>query len=178
MLHFGLVFESFAQLNSFTLAAGAKSPRRDRYTLILSISIKISQMTRLDQRYSMRVYLSVCVCGNQQPHCTQLVAQLQRLVPAGCILSSLKPSKWNEMRQNTRNPNLNPPPHTHTHTSGEARGSCWSLLSYFLLWVCPHLCVTETGSDMFTYIRITLITYTVPVFLYMYLKPRKCCFII
>lgn len=146
MLHFGLVFKSFAQLNSFSLAAGAKS----RYTLILSISIKISQMTCLDQRYSMRVYLSVSVCGNQQPHCTQLVAQLQRLVPAGCILSSLKPSKWNEMRQNTHNPNLNPPPHTHTytHTSGEARGYCWSLLSFFFLRVCPHLCVTETGSDV------------------------------
>lgn len=145
MLHFGLVFKSFAQLNSFSLAAGAKS----RYTLILSISIKISQMTCLDQRYSMRVYLSVSVCGNQQPHCTQLVAQLQRLVPAGCILSSLKPSKWNEMRQNTHNPNLNPPPHTHTYTHKRwGERLLLKFAVFFFLRVCPHLCVTETGSDV------------------------------
>lgn len=137
MLHFGLVFKSFAQLNSFSLAAGAKS----RYTLILSISIKISQMTCLDQRYSMRVYLSVSVCGNQQPHCTQLVAQLQRLVPAGCILSSLKPSKWNEMRQNTHNPNLNPPPHTHTYTQAVRREATAEVCCLFFFSECVHICV-------------------------------------
>ena len=62
-------------------------------------------MTCLTQRYSVCVCVCVCVSGSQEPHCTQLVARLQRLVPAGCILSSLKPNKWNEIRL-----------HTHTHT--------------------------------------------------------------
>ena len=67
-------------------------------------------MTRLTQRCSVCMCVCVCVCvcvsGSQEPHCTQLVARLQRLVPAGCILSSLKPNKWNEIRLHT---------HTDTH---------------------------------------------------------------
>lgn len=51
MLHFGLVFESFAQLNLFSLAAGAKSPRRDQYTLIYKYQNQPDDLSRSALQY-------------------------------------------------------------------------------------------------------------------------------